>query len=359
MTQQKPQAIKDVSLIVPCNHPQEDLIALLRAVLKGAYVPQEILIVRSGAGVTTQREIHFEPLSLEPKLDELLTSAEVSLEVCNIDSALPGDARNIGLAHARGSVIAFLDIKTIPEETWLKRACETLSDPRVDGVWGSRVYESSTFFGGIIRDGIYGRAPVRGVAGSVFRKEVSTVVGKMIAWAPAGEDGDWIRRVETHRLFFVAPNGANNRYQGLDSKSLLFFMQKWWRYYHYARLLSVNDRDRWLAYGLIYGLLIFFAFNWNYKISEAVLGSPLVVPHLTKFTAIAGPAIYILFRSIYLPIRRGVPMLQIFPIRFLMILLVAAVLDFVKTLALLVPSRKIRRFDPTDSTYVRLGDTQT
>ena len=330
-------SISDVSLVIPCNHSSEEFVALLRAVFSGSLLPREILVIQSSSSRPTQKYSLSEALVNSLTADELQKVNSVSIDIFDVDAAFPGEARNKGVNHARGDLIAFLDVKTIPEQHWLEEACEYLEDSDLDGVWGSRIYRSNTLLAGLIRDAIYGRLPVRSVAGSVFRRQVYSVTGQMISWAPAGEDGDWMHRVKAHKLSFLMPKKANHSYLGLDDKPLSFFIKKWWRYYHYSRLLPVNNRDRWLSFGLLYIVLIFFAFNWNYKISAAILGSPLVVPHITTGLAIAGPLAYVFIRGIYLPLRRGVPFQRILPARFVMVLLVASVLDFIKTLALLLP----------------------
>jgi len=329
-----------LSLVIPSNHPEEDLRLLLLAVLKGTLVPDEILIVQSSTDCLMKNRNTIYTLALDSELNHLVTALKVNLKILNVARALPGEARNIGVENAHGEIVAFLDVKTVPNETWLERSIQLLQKPDFNGVWGSRQYESNTILGRLIRDAIYGSAPVRSVAGSVFRKEVFTVTGKMISWVPAGEDGDWIRRVEAHKLQFVFPGEANHYYHGLDRKPLSFFVKKWWRYYHYSRLLSVNDRDRWIAQGLLYFLLIFIAFNWNYKISDALFGSPLVIPHITTIVAITGPVLYLFVRGIYLPIKRQTPVDKVFPVRFAMILVIALTLDLVKVLALLTPTTK-------------------
>jgi hypothetical protein len=306
-------------------------------VFLGTLLPKEILIIQSGSRTPTQKDALSKSLLDTLTADSLSRVDHVDIQIYDTDFAFPGEARNIGVNHACGALIAFLDVKTVPERDWLKRACESLKDSNLDGVWGSRSYDCKTVSAGLIRDAIYGRLPARSVAGTVFRRQVYLVTGEMISWAPAGEDGDWMHRIEAHKLSFLMPKKANHSYQGLDDKSLLFFIKKWWRYYHYSRLLPVNNRDRWLSFGLIYIALLFLAFNWNYKISAAIFGSPLVVPHITTGLAITGPIAYVLVRAIYLPLRRGVPLFKILPGRFILLLTVACILDFVKTLGLLLP----------------------
>lgn len=329
----------EISVIVPCNHPDHDLWLLLKSVLTGDQLPAEILIVRSGSVTNEFVNTQFNPLTFNRDFGALPHRPEVSIKVCDLVHAYPGEARNIGTQHAIGDLLAFLDVKTIAEKTWLSEASQILANPNVDGVWGNCLYASNSLLSSLVRDAIYGRHPVRSVAGSVFRRQVLGSTGAMIPWTPAGEDGDWIQRVEAHRLSFVRPGNFNHRYEGLHNQSLKFFLRKWWRYYHQSRLLPTNNRDRWLSYGLLYLILTFFAFNWNYQISGLLLGSALVVPHITKIIMIAGPFIYLLLRGIYLPLKRGVPVLKVLPWRFVMLFFVAFTLDAVKTFALLIPRR--------------------
>lgn len=328
---------KDVSLVIPSNHAREELGDLLGAVYASTLVPGEIIIVQSRPGMAIPEDTLPEKVFQNKSVSRLLVSQRVNVHLIDIKHAFPGSARNIGVSCASGKLIAFLDVKTIPEADWLEKILQALNERNLDGVWGSRLYDCNAPFGAVVRDAIYGRRPVRSLSGSIFRRELYSTVGEMISWAPAGEDVDWMRRVKTHRLSFLTLARANHRYQNLNDKSLIYFLKKWWRYYHHSRLLPVNDRDRWLSLGLLYVVLLFFAFNWNYKISGAIFGSPIVVPHITTVLAITGPLIYIFLRAVYLPLKRGTPLRCIFPFRFLSLLFVASILDIVKIVALIWP----------------------
>jgi len=331
-------AKENITIIIPCNHSQGDLLELLRAILSGTHLPKEILIIWSGLVAESLDSDGFKKL-FSHDLNASRIPCDLSIKSYYLPGSFPGDARNIGVMHSSYNVIAFLDVKTIPTPSWLENAYRALENNDIDGVWGVRKYEASSLLGGLIRDAIYGRRPVRSLAGTVCRKEVFNTVGQMVPWCPAGEDGDWIRRVEVHKLVFLSGSEANHTYHGLDKKSFFFFIRKWWRYYHYSRLLPVNDRDRLFSFGLFYITMLFFAFNWNFKISVALLGSPFVIPHITTSLALAAPALYVSIRGAFFPLYRGTPFLQLFPIRFFLILLIAFVLDFVKIIALLIPAR--------------------
>ena len=105
--------VSSVSLVIPCNHSEKDLWVLLYEVLHGTYLPDEILVVRSGVIEADQAEPQFRPLTFCEDTQSLVESSGVSLKVFDLVSALPGEARNIGVQHSAGNLIAFLDVKTI------------------------------------------------------------------------------------------------------------------------------------------------------------------------------------------------------------------------------------------------------
>jgi hypothetical protein len=192
----------------------------------------------------------------------------------------------------------------------------------------------------LLRDSIYGRYGVKTLPGTVCKRKCFTIAGNMVNWVRSGEDIDWIRRIEIHNLKFTNSNVYNIVYYGIENKTLFFFIKKWWTFYNNSKNLSINDRDRWLSNIFFYLLFIFFGFNWNYKISEYLFGTSLLIPHITKLIVIIAPIFYIIFRGIYLPIKRGVPIIEVVPFRFFLLLIISSILDLIKLVALLSPSRK-------------------
>jgi glycosyltransferase involved in cell wall biosynthesis len=318
-----------------------DLHELLCQVFRGVSMPDEVILVVSGGQAKLDGEAKKES-AFEVAIKALVAAHGARCCFIKVDNALPGEARNVGVSHSKGSVIAFLDVKTMPTQQWLSNALSLLQSPDIKGVFGSRYYFASSGFTALLRDAIYGQKATRSLAGSVFKRECLSVIGQMIAWSPAGEDVDWIKRIDAHKLRFIILDEANTNYIGLEYRSIDFFINKWWRYYHNSRLLAVNDRDRWLSYGLSYLLLSFLAFNWNYTISEIVFGTSIYIPHVTKAVMFGGPMIYGVLRGVYLPFIRGVPVNAILPTRWLALCAIAAVLDVVKFWALLVPKLRIK-----------------
>lgn len=334
---QKKQHELNVSVIVPCNHDIEELKTLLFKISEGHQLPYEVIVIQSKNKQTITNIKTNKQSCEETNLVGFFNNLGILLKIIKVEKAFPGEARNLGVKCSKGELIAFLDVKTLPTLDWLKKACIDIQDANTKGVWGSVVYESNSFFSEIVLDVIYGRNPVQSIPGTVFKRECIAVVGQMVSWVPAGEDGDWIARVKVHRLNFKKPNVYNVAYTGLTRKNLIYFIKKWWNYYYLSRMIPINNRDRWLSYILGYIILMFLAFNWNYKISEYIFGTYIIVPHITKTVLIAGFMLYVTLRSFYLPLSRGVPLKKILPFRFINLIIVALILDFIKTLALLVP----------------------
>lgn len=321
-----------ISLVIPSNHSSFLVSKLLLSVLDGNVLPSEVFIVVSGDG-----QLSLEIIS--PARSKFLKKNIPVYILIQQNSPLPGSSRNSGVEMAVGDYLCFLDVQTLPNPNWLESATTLLNNADVDGVWGSCYYEADSWFTSLLRDSIYGRNGIRSLPGTIFRRECYLTTGKMVSWVPSGEDVDWMHRVLIHKLNFVRAKDNNIIYTGLNNKSLLFFIKKWWKYYHNSRLLSINDRDRWLSNFFVYLIIIFTAFNWNYKISEYIFGVSFLVPHITKLVVIFAPIFYVIMRGIYLPLKRGVPIGQVLPFRFVSIAAIAFLLDMVKLIALFSPAR--------------------
>ena len=332
-----------VSIVVPCNHNIDELNFLLKKIYIGDQIPVEIIVVNSmNIEISNQDKFKNNNFSEIQSID-VFEENNIKVIIIYVKKAYPGEARNIGISYASQNYIAFLDVKTIPTKHWLKNSFLVLKKNKgIYGVLGSRIYLSDSTFSSLVLDVIYGRKSVRSVAGTVFRKECNTILGQMVSWVPAGEDEDWINRIETHKVNFSFPNEHNIEYIGLIGKNMSFLINKWWRYYNLSRSLSINNRDRWISYILGYALIVLFAFNWNYNISELIFGSTLVVPHITKFVLFSGVIAYIFLRGFYLPLSRSVNVKNILPLRFIFLVIISSVLDAIKIVALITPVKNAR-----------------
>lgn len=115
--------MKDVSAVV-CTHRPERwpwLLECLASLERQSLEPLEVIVVVDGNPEVSRR--------LEER-----GGPEISLSTPQ-PSGLSA-ARNLGIAHASGTFIAFLDDDTVVEESWLKTLRAVLEDEAVAGVGG-------------------------------------------------------------------------------------------------------------------------------------------------------------------------------------------------------------------------------
>ncbi len=319
----------DISVVIPSNNSLRELLQIVHAVCRQSVKPAEIVIVDSSV-------VH---ITCPPEIKSLVAGTGIKLLYEYRAFALPGHARNIGLRMASSEVIAFVDVQTIPSFQWLETSLDLLVGNGADGVWGSTSFRANTVFERLVRDGFYGTMPRKTLPGSIFKREVFERVGQFIDWARAGEDTEWLLRLELFKIPLVSPSSGLIDYVGLiglDAKKLL---KKWYRNYAAARDLPHFFPHRLLMWVILYPLIVFIAFNWNYIIAEWRMDSPLYIGHVTKFAALLPGLTYLLVRGLVMPFYRGVGFWQLLPIRFLLIAVVCLVADFVKVFLISLPRR--------------------
>jgi hypothetical protein len=319
-----------ISVVIPNNNDDQELISIMKAVCSQTVKPAQIIIVDS--------------------LDELRTCPAEIVVMCverRIDlsfkyykGALPGGARNIGLELVNSELIAFIDVKTIPRPHWLEASVNALSAGNVAGVWGSTFFSSQSKFERLVRDGFYGVKPRRTLPGSVFRFEVFIKNGRFIDWVRAGEDTEWMLRLALHKIPIISLSSATVDYVGLIGLDMEQLLRKWYRNYSASRDLPHFFPQKQLLWLVVYPLLVLIAFNWNYLIADWQLNSPFYIGHVTKLVTIIPILIYVIVRGVVIPLKRGVQIRQLLPVRFLAILSICFVADLVKVLMLALWKRR-------------------
>lgn len=322
----------EISVIIPSYHDHQDLINIVRAVCYQTAKPYEIVIIDSSVKRGT----------CTVEIEEVCSSSNVKLIYEQRLIALPGEARNIGLSMANCALIAFIDVQTIPRPYWLEDSLRLLAESGVSGVWGSTCFEAQTKFERLVRDGFYGVLPRRTLPGSILRREVFKIAGQFIYWTRAGEDTEWMLRLEVLKVSMAHSPRAAVDYVGLIGSDIKQLLKKWCRNYMASRELPHFFPQKVLIWVVLYPLLILIAFNWNYLIADWRMESPLYISHATKFAVILPALIYVILRGLVLPIQRGVGIWQLLPARFLMIASVCLMADFVKILVFSLPNGKKR-----------------
>jgi hypothetical protein len=197
-----------------------------------------------------------------------------------------------------------------------------------------------TSFERLIRDAFFGVLPRKTLPGSVFKREVFNKAGHFIDWVRAGEDTEWMLRLELLKIQAIyLPSGLVD-YVGLVGTDLKSVLSKWYRNYSASHELPHLFPQKMFLWMCLYPLIIFIAFNWNYLIANWRMDSPFYIGHITKMAAIFPPLAYVIIRGIILPFRRGVRISKLLPLRFILIALICFMADAVKALVFSVPKRK-------------------
>ena len=183
----------NISVIIPYNYSKENLILVVSKICNQTKKPTEIIVVDS----SNKNE------DCSDELNQICVRFNIKLIYKKSAHAYPGKARNIGLSLATSEILAFIDVQTIPRQNWLEDSLKRLSETKADGVWGSTYYQAGSTLEKLVRDGLYGKAPFKTLPGSIFKSDVFARSGRFINWVRAGEDTEWMDRLQMLKLNIV------------------------------------------------------------------------------------------------------------------------------------------------------------
>jgi GT2 family glycosyltransferase len=237
-----------VSVVLPTYGREQVLCQTLAQLLKQTYPSFEVILVDQTPAHSLQTEAYLRALA-----------SSASLRLLRLDQASLPHARNVGVRHARGDIVLFVDDDVIPDQNLISSHARAYGDPHTGGVAGRRTVpgeqESLWPIGQIDAWGTHISnfsstlpSQVEWASGChmSFRRELIALAGffepKFLGTA-AYEDVDFcfrIRRLgytirfvpEAHLVHLrVVPAGCGNRRPGIRyhysmiHNSLLFFLR--------------------------------------------------------------------------------------------------------------------------------------
>ena len=206
-----------------------------------------------------------EKIVLGQNIKQQVKKNNIDLIIIQKKNLFPGAARNIGIRKAKYNYILFLDMNTQPyKEDWLKENFEYLLKKKLDGLCGRTIYLANNFVEKIIRASTYGKAPLKTIPGSIFKKEIILKVGFFDENSRAGEDTDWLKRLFKNN-FRISDSTQPIFYKGLFNSNYYLIIMKWFRNYSLSSSLPhMNVQKNIYLYGLFF-MLFLIVFNWNYS----------------------------------------------------------------------------------------------
>ena len=324
----------DTSIVIPAFGVSEESDKVLSGILGQSLLPSEVIVVRSG--------LVRDAVSFWDSWIERFKSFGISCILVRVSNTLfPGAARNLGLQYVTKQWVAFLDVETIPCEHWLGEQTKRIGATNAMGSFGSTVYAARSVKQAIVRDAVYGRRPIQTLPGSVLRKDLFSLVGQFIPNTRAAEDTEWMIRAKAMGVKLTdSPNEALISYNGLTKIGLRGLVKKWRRNYLSSRQLQHLKVQTTIVWLIGYVVVSLTAFNWNAIVAGWQVDSSFYLDHITKIVSLTPIVLYVVFRGCYLPFKRGVPLGDILPLRFLLLAAVGALLDSVKVATIFFPKER-------------------
>lgn len=310
-----------VTLIIPCSENIERLLPLLTAIDNADAIPTSILIVDSSNNLN-------QPLPSSLSICSTITILHSS------HSLYPGAARNLGLHHVTTDWIAFLDVNTIPSETWLRDAFQFLKEsPKTQLLEGSTQYRARTYLQRLFIIATYGESPICTLPGTLVHRTVFSIVGTFMPCIRAGEDTDWIIRVKQFgipRKVFL----ANHLEYSHVPSNISLLLRKWYRNYSSCAPVVFHLEFQKTIYLLCANIvLLLIAFNWNAIIAGWRESSIFYLANITKSAFVTLISLYFFFRGFLMPLKRGTNFFTLLPFQWVLIGAISCLIDITKLFA--------------------------
>ena len=169
-----------------------------------------------------------------------------------------------------------------------------------------------------------------------LKKKVVKKVGKFNIKSRAGEDTDWLKRLDIHN-FKIKNCVEPIFYKGLFNTKYSSIVKKWFRNYFFSSSLPHLNNQKYFYFLCLFVISFFLVFNWNFStlcLNSTVClnnNSGIYIPHITKIFLLISLISYLVFRGIVMPIKKKIKLSFLFPYSFLFITFFSFILDLVKS----------------------------
>ncbi len=318
--------ILKASLIIPSNSTIASLNFFFENVLTWTSFPKEIIVVN-----TNKQKIKPDKLFIN-----FFYKKKINIKFLHSPELYPGAARNVGLKLASHKIVSFLDVGTHASEEWFENGYNQILNGKGLISWGNTYYLATSKREEIIRASTYGTEPIQTLPGTILDNKIFNIIGGFINNIRAGEDAEWMYRVNLHNVK-TCTNNKIITYQNLLGISYFQIIKKWFRNYSFSRKLSYLNNNRETYFISLSLFLILIAFNWNPIFTnwgeEGYENETTYIPHITKITASFLFLFYFLIRGIYLPIKKKTKPSFLFTFNMLKIFLLSFCIDVTKLLS--------------------------
>ena len=238
-----------ISVVIPHLNQPEFLRRCLASLEAGSRQPDEIFVVDNGSATMPQD----------------ICDAFEGVSLLREETPGPGPARNFGVVHASGDVLAFIDADCLADREWLTAAAREMADPEAQILGGDvriayedpedltmiEAYESIYAYR---MDRYIAREGFTGTGNLVVRADVLADVGPFAGLSVA-EDRDWGQRARAagYKIHYVADMKVYHPARAAFSE----LRQKWDRHMAHdftAARGSAKGKVKWLVKSLAMGV---------------------------------------------------------------------------------------------------------
>ncbi len=265
---------ESISVIIPTFNFKDSLIKVLMSTFNQTIKPKQIIIVDSSPSNSIEIAIeNFKSKNQKKNIEIILLKQK--------NRTFPGKARNIGAKYATGSILAFLDSKTIPENSWLEESLIKMNEENLDLVFGKTRYLSSNKKQKIIKDSVYGNIDHVTTPGSLIKSEVFFDLNCFFMEnVRTVEDIYWRFQLVNKKLNIGYPIKANLSYSEI-SNSIIYMQQRFFNYSLNIIKVNIQNNIKELYLSLLIILSAILIPKWNIIVDSYELPF-FYLPHITK-----------------------------------------------------------------------------
>ena len=259
-----------ISVILSTFGDDGDIFKMLACLSNQTKVPDELIIVNS-----------LHQIDID-KINEQFKDRLAINYIFSEPRLMPGGSRNLGLRRARFPIVAFIDSKTFPVQSWLENSIEQLHSSKASIIFGKTQYVAHSEIQNIFILSTYGKDPVKSVPGTVLLKEVAQDLSEFDATVRAGEDLEWKDRIEQSKTIKAEQSLNVNMFYDMSNNNIFQEFSRSARYAWATASVNAQLNTRILILGLCSLSLLMIASNWN-----KFLGGLLLIPNITKIYLLA------------------------------------------------------------------------
>jgi glycosyltransferase involved in cell wall biosynthesis len=173
-----------ISVVVPVRDEEDSIAGLIDALLNQTLPPNEIVITDGGS------------VDQSPAIVGRFIERGAPIRLVRDPDSLPGRSRNLGVANAKNSWIAFIDAGIKPAPNWLEELAQPVrKDANIDVVYGTYEPNIDSFFTecAVLT---YVPPPVESEAGMVRPPSIASTLMRRNIWEKTGGFPEQLRSAE-------------------------------------------------------------------------------------------------------------------------------------------------------------------